>query len=268
MEKCFVMMPFSTPSTYEDADHFNKIYEQVFKPAIEKAGYEPYRVDQDKISDSIVGKIFDAVRTCPMALCDLSSRNPNVLYELGLRQAYNLPVVLVQDDITERIFDVSGISTVMYKNHRLVENVEEAIMAISEAITQTKAGQNKTLANIVKAQKADYDSIEVDENDHIEILLKALVNDVKELKMNQRADSHYRQIEEIRPFKKNMIHIMLKEGVSNKEIEKTMMGFQDDVAEWRREDDVLSLVIYSSTDEKCRFIAEVVSDKLGLKINR
>ena len=50
-----------------------------------------------------------------MALCDLSNRNPNVLYELGLRQAYDKPVVLVQDDKTERIFDVSGINTVSYK---------------------------------------------------------------------------------------------------------------------------------------------------------
>ena len=122
MEKCFVMMPISDQGDYPKG-HFDKIYEQIFKPAIEKAGYEPYRVDENKLCDSIIGKIFSALQESPMALCDLSNRNPNVLYELGIRQAYDKPVVLVQDEKTERIFDVSGISTVQYSSKRLYEDV-------------------------------------------------------------------------------------------------------------------------------------------------
>ena len=79
-------MPISDQGEYPKG-HFSKVYEQIFKPAILEAGYEPYRVDEDKISNPIINKIFDAVQNCPMALCDLSNRNPNVLYELGLRQA-------------------------------------------------------------------------------------------------------------------------------------------------------------------------------------
>ena len=173
-DKCFVMMPFSTPKEYDDVDHFDKIYKQIFVPAIRKAGYEPYRVDENKICDSIIDKIFEAVRTCPMALCDLSNKNPNVLYELGLRQAYDMPVVLVQDDVTDRIFDVSGITTVSYSSHRLVENVDEAIKTISEAIIQTKEGKESTLAKIVKAKGADYDSIKVTEKDNINIMLNTI----------------------------------------------------------------------------------------------
>ena len=105
-DKCFVIMPISDQGEYPKG-HFTKVYEQIFKPAILEAGYEPYRVDEDKISNPIINKIFDAVQNCPMALCDLSNRNPNVLYELGLRQAYDKPVVLVQDEKTPRIFDVS-----------------------------------------------------------------------------------------------------------------------------------------------------------------
>lgn len=84
---CFVIMPFSSPESYDD--HFTKIYNQIFIPAIKKAGYEPYRTDENKICDSIINKIFDGVQKSAMVLCDLSSRNPNVLYELGLRQAYD-----------------------------------------------------------------------------------------------------------------------------------------------------------------------------------
>lgn len=76
-EKCFVMMPISDVDGYPK-NHFTKIYEQLFCPAIEKAGFEPYRVDENKICDSIIGKIFEAIQNSAMCLCDLSSRNPNV----------------------------------------------------------------------------------------------------------------------------------------------------------------------------------------------
>lgn len=96
-EKCFVIMPISDREDYL-AGHFRKVYDQIFKPAIEDAGYQPFRVDDDKISNSIIKKIVGAIQNCPMALCDLSSCNPNVLYELGIKQAYDKPVVLVQDE--------------------------------------------------------------------------------------------------------------------------------------------------------------------------
>ena len=124
-------MPISDQGDYPKG-HFTKVYNQIFKPAIIAAGYEPFRVDEDKISNPIINKIFDAVQNCTMALCDLSNRNPNVLYELGLRQAYDKPVVLVQDEKTPRIFDVSGINTVQYSSERLFENVMEAREKITE----------------------------------------------------------------------------------------------------------------------------------------
>jgi hypothetical protein len=43
----------------------------------------------------------------PLVLCDLSARNPNVMFELGIRQAFDKPVVLVQDEKTPQIFDIA-----------------------------------------------------------------------------------------------------------------------------------------------------------------
>lgn len=70
----------------------------------EETGYEAYRIDENKISNSIINKIFSAIQECPMVICDLSNRNPNVLYELGLRQACDKPVVSIQDDKTINSF--------------------------------------------------------------------------------------------------------------------------------------------------------------------
>ena len=145
-ERCFVIMPISDQGDYPKG-HFTKVYNQIFKPAIIAAGYEPFRVDEDKISNPIINKIFDAVQNCTMALCDLSNRNPNVLYELGLRQAYDKPVVLVQDEKTPRIFDVSGINTVQYSSERLFENVMEAREKITDALIRNTTDRKSYLKN-------------------------------------------------------------------------------------------------------------------------
>lgn len=191
IEKCFVMMPISDQGDYPEG-HFQKIYEQIFKPAIEKSGYKPYRVDENVISDRIIDKIFEAIQECPMALCDLSNRNPNVLYELGLRQAYDKPVVLVQDEKTDKIFDVSGISTVFYKSDRLFENVLEARERITNAINETKEGKRNSIVRIVKSKSADYDSVIVSEDDKTQIMLSEIMQklvDINEtVKLNTPKD--------------------------------------------------------------------------------
>ncbi len=187
-EQCFVIMPISDQGDYPKG-HFTKVYEQIFKPAIMEAGYEPYRVDEDKISNPIINKIFQAVQNCPMALCDLSNRNPNVLYELGLRQAYDKPVVLVQDDKTQRIFDVSGINTVQYSSERLYENVIEARKKITEAILSTKEGKENSIVKIVKAEVASMNVKEFSQEDRMEVMLNSLMSDIKEIKTIARGSS-------------------------------------------------------------------------------
>lgn len=237
-EKCFVMMPISDQGDYPEG-HFTKVYEQIFKPAIENAGYEAYRVDENVISDPIIGKIFEAIQNCPMALCDLSNRNPNVLYELGIRQAYDKPVVLVQDDKTERIFDVSGISTIQYKSARLYENVIDARERIANAIIDTKEGKKNSIIKIVKAQMAEISKDEISKEDKIEILLSGLAEDIRELKFDKDLDKRIRldafqnnNWDRIAyPFSANDkamtldqsdFAIVLKSGITNKEIEKAI----------------------------------------------
>lgn len=227
-DTCFVMMPISKQPGYDDDDnHFSRVYEQIFSPAIEKAGFIPYRVDENKISDSIINKIFEAIQNCPLALCDLSARNPNVLYELGLRQAYDLPVVLVKDEKTSTIFDVSGINTVEYNSHRLVENVNSAIDDIADALIATKEGKETTIAKIVKAKSANFSDVEVSCDDNITIMLNSIMADIRSLKKGQENSSGnkinlkkesfaYTNSEKLPTYVNEVFE--LKDGVTNREI--------------------------------------------------
>lgn len=189
-EKSFVIMPISDQGDYP-AGHFTKVYEQIIQPAVRGAGYEPYRVDENNICDNIINKIFDAIQECPMAICDLSNRNPNVLYELGLRQAYDKPVVLIQDEKTEKIFDVSGISTVFYKGTGLYDDVMEARENIKNAILSTKNGKMNTLVKIVNARTPDLSKIEISSDDKVQVMLDRIYNEIRQA---NRRDTAYEEI--------------------------------------------------------------------------
>lgn len=158
---CFVIMPISDQPQYH-AGHFNKIYEQIIVPAVKEAGFEPVRADSNQICDSIMQKILKNLVECDMAICDLSSRNPNVMYELGIRQAYGKKVVLIQDDATDKIFDVAGINTVFYKRDRLYENVIKAKDDIANAIKETYANGSFSLMSIANLENATVDNSKID----------------------------------------------------------------------------------------------------------
>ncbi len=94
-----------------------------------------------------------------MAICDLSSNNPNVLYELGLRHAYDKPVVLIHDERTNRIFDIQGISIIQYRSSRLYDEVIEDRKKILEAIIETEGNSSGySIVNMINLKKATYDT--------------------------------------------------------------------------------------------------------------
>lgn len=187
-EKCFVMMPISDQGDYQKG-HFAKVYEQIIQPAIREAGYEPYRVDENNICDAIINKIFDAIQNCPMAICDLSNRNPNVMYELGLRQAYDKPVVLIQDEKTEKIFDVSGISTVFYKSARIYEDVIEARESIRKAIISTRDKKVNSLVRLVNASVPDLSKMNISSGDVIEEKLDHICFELSRLNKREKFEN-------------------------------------------------------------------------------
>ena len=83
---CFIIMPISDHDKYSPG-HFGRVYEYIIKPACLVAGFEPLRADDVKTTNYIALDIIKQIISCDMAICDLSSQNPNVLYEVGIRQA-------------------------------------------------------------------------------------------------------------------------------------------------------------------------------------
>lgn len=110
---CFIIMPIGATDGYEDG-HFQAVYEDLIKPAIEQANYHPLRADEVNRTNLIHLDILQKLIAAPIAVCDLSTRNPNVLFELGIRQAFDKPVVLIQEKGTPKIFDITPLRYLEY----------------------------------------------------------------------------------------------------------------------------------------------------------
>ena len=115
---CFVLMPFGKKSDnggfFID---FDSVYYDLIFPAIEEAGLKPIRADEEKVGGIIHKPMFERLILCEYAVVDLTTANPNVFYELGVRHAARpYSTVLLYAEGTKQLpFDVAPIRAIPYK---------------------------------------------------------------------------------------------------------------------------------------------------------
>ena len=79
----FVVMPYGTKEQID----FNRVYSDLIKPALEAAGFEVFRADEEMRAGDIRTDMFQELLMADLVVADLSIDNPNVWYELGVRHA-------------------------------------------------------------------------------------------------------------------------------------------------------------------------------------
>jgi len=148
---CFIIMPISDPEGYEDG-HFRHVYENIIQPACEQANVKPIRADDVKETNLIHLDVLKKLIDSPIAICDLSTRNPNVLFELGIRQAFDKPVVLIQEVGTPRIFDIAPLRYLEYSRDMKYHDVLKSQSELKDAISATinAEGDSGNINSIVK----------------------------------------------------------------------------------------------------------------------
>lgn len=146
---CFIIMPIADHPDYKQG-HFKRVYEDIFAPACRAAGYRPIRADDVAQTNLIHLDILQKLLESPMAICDLSTRNPNVLFELGLRQAFDKPTILVQEVGTPQIFDINLFRYTQYRNGLDYRDVLADQNSIQKVLEETKiAVQEKRSVNSI-----------------------------------------------------------------------------------------------------------------------
>ena len=72
----FVIMPFGKKKGADGAIYdFNAVYSQLIKPALEMAGFEPFRADEETASGDILTDMFQELLLADLCIADMSIDN-------------------------------------------------------------------------------------------------------------------------------------------------------------------------------------------------
>jgi len=142
-DSCFVMMPFVEP--------IGGYYKSIYEPAIIKAGLRPVRADDEIFATGkIIDQVWSGITSAKVLVAELTGRNPNVFYELGLAHALEKPVVLVSSNQSDVPFDLKHIRVIYYDVRdpfwgdkliaKVSENIVSALKNPGEALLKRAAG--------------------------------------------------------------------------------------------------------------------------------
>ena len=166
---CFAIMPIADHPDYTPG-HFTRVYNHLIKPACEKAGYKVIRADDAKASHMIMFDILKNIVECDMAICDLSSKNANVFYELGLRQAFNKKTILITDGMTQTPFDITGFRYVKYSDSLRIDTVLGDIEEISAMLKETEEASEddiNSIVNLLRIQPAKISKVQLNDQESV-----------------------------------------------------------------------------------------------------
>jgi hypothetical protein len=127
-DSCFVMMSFAEP--------IGAYYSTIYEPAIRKAKLRPIRADSDIFgTGKIMDQIWQGMHAARVLVAELTGKNANVYYELGVAHALKKPVVLVAASEADVPFDIRQIRVIYYDvtdpfwGQKLIEKVAENILS-------------------------------------------------------------------------------------------------------------------------------------------
>lgn len=109
---CGIVMPISS---IEDcsARHWEEV-KNILIDAISSAEYEANLVSDADDSGVIQKRIIQNLYSNEIVVCDVSCKNPNVMFELGMRLAFDKPTIIVMDNMTDYSFDTASIEHLIY----------------------------------------------------------------------------------------------------------------------------------------------------------
>lgn len=104
----FVIMPFS--------DDYDDIYYLGISETIKELGHSCKRVDEMEFVGGVLDKVYSSLQNAKLIIAEVTTKNPNVMYELGYAHAINKPVILLTKDIASAPFDISGHNHIVYNS--------------------------------------------------------------------------------------------------------------------------------------------------------
>ncbi|KZL93801.1 hypothetical protein [Clostridium magnum] len=177
--KCGIIMPISAIDGCSE-EHWSEVQGILIEAAASVKNYDftTMMVSEAEDIGIIKKRIVQNVYNSDIVICDVSGKNPNVMFELGMRLAFDKPTIIVKDDKTNYSFDTGIIEYLEYPrdlrftkivdfkkrlNSKLVATLEESRANPEHATFLKSFGQFKVSAlseHEVTPDKAILESIE------------------------------------------------------------------------------------------------------------
>ncbi|MCU0815350.1 MAG: hypothetical protein MUF74_02370 [Cypionkella sp.] len=136
---------FVTPIGQENSaerDRSDKILEYVLSPALGES-FELVRADHVTSIGSINHDIIERLVNSDLVIADLTGTNANVMYEIGIRHSFNLPIVQIAQKGQKLPFDLGTERTIFFDltDIREVEVAKRTLLAtVNTAMSQSYSG--------------------------------------------------------------------------------------------------------------------------------
>ena len=141
---CGIIMPIS-PIDGCTAEHWSEVKE-IIKDAVESIAEPIFTAklvsDADDIG-VIQKRIVHGVYSSDIIVCDVSAKNSNVMFELGMRLAFDKPTVIIKDDKTDYSFDTSIIEHLAYPRDLRFSKIINFKKSLAEKILATYLASTK-----------------------------------------------------------------------------------------------------------------------------
>ena len=131
-EKCGIIMPIAGMPGYEPT-HWAEVLALISR-AITNTGRIAEPVWAGGAADIIQERIVRNLYEQPIAVCDVSGLNSNVMLELGMRLAFGKPTIIVTDEVLKPPFDINAIEYLPYPRDLHILRTEAFIERLAERI--------------------------------------------------------------------------------------------------------------------------------------
>jgi hypothetical protein len=184
---CGIVMPISACDGCSDL-HWIDV-KKIISSSIVEAGLQANLVSEADEVGVIHRTIIQNLYDNPIVVCDVSGKNPNVMFELGLRLAFDKATIIIKDDKTDYSFDTSVIEHVTYPRdlrHNIVEDFKNKL-ADKIKSTYSKSIEDKQYSTFLKhfhqIKASKLGQTEVSEQQFVLEELKRLGQSMQELKI-------------------------------------------------------------------------------------
>jgi tetratricopeptide (TPR) repeat protein len=139
---CFVIMPFGKKKDTDGKElDFDEIYKNLIHPAIDNAGMEAIRADEETVNGIIHKPMYERLILCDYSVADLTTANANVFYELGIRHAVKpYTTITIFASGSKLPFDLNAVRCLPYSfdKKKKLTNVENDIKALAQKLKNAK----------------------------------------------------------------------------------------------------------------------------------